>query len=103
MRITIRMPNSSDVLRQNVVLSALEERTSRPIDALFIDSYDYDPDRVDVSGTVKGVGPKTWEKWSTVAKVALRRLEKKQQYDKDIWEAQGGVPSKWSNAPDISK
>jgi hypothetical protein len=101
MNITIRMPNPTPA-RKAAVMTALESRTGRTINATIVESPDYDPDRIDVSGTVKGVGPKTWEKWTVIARVAIRRLEKREQYAKDLWEAQRGIPCRYSNAPDIT-
>ena len=74
MNIIIRMPNPTTA-RKAAVMAALESRTGRTINATVIESPDYDPDRIDVSGTVKGVGPKTWEKWTVIARVALKIQE----------------------------
>jgi len=74
MEITIQMPKPITLAKKAAAMSVLERQTSRTIKATIVESPDYDPYRVDVRGTVKGVGPKTWEKWTTSVRVALSHV-----------------------------
>lgn len=74
MVITIQIPHPITLDRIEKARKAVEHCTSRPFGALIVEPPDYDPDRVDVRGTVKGVGPKTWQKWTVAVKTALQKV-----------------------------
>jgi hypothetical protein len=81
MRIVIQMPRHDDKERQAAAMDALTRRTKRTLEARFTESPDYDPERVDVFGfdrDTKGVGFKTWIRWTHQVRVALVRLEARQ-------------------------
>ena len=71
MEITIQLPLPHNTARKAAALMAIESHTNRTIKANIVAPPAYDPERVDVRGTVKGVGTRTWEKWTVAVKVAI--------------------------------
>ena len=71
MEITIQLPLPHSIERVTAAIQAIENHTNRPFRAQIVESPEYDQNRVDVRGTVKGIGPKTWEKWTIAVYVAI--------------------------------
>ena len=73
MEITIQMPMPHDTARKFAAMQAIESHTGRTIKANFVEPPAYDPSRIDVSGTVKGAGHRTWERLTVAVVIALKQ------------------------------
>lgn len=72
MEITIQLPLPHSTARKAAAIQAIDSHTNRTIQANIVAPPDYDHERVDVRGTVKGVGARTWEKWTVAVKMAIK-------------------------------
>lgn len=71
MEITIQLPLPHSVERIAAAMQAIEKHTNRTFRAQIVEPPEYDRNRVDVRGAVKGIGSKTWEKWTIAVYVAI--------------------------------
>lgn len=74
MEITIQMPLPHSTARIAAAMTAIEKHTYRTFRACIVEPPEYDPNRIDVRGTVKGIGAKTWEKWTMAVIIALKKI-----------------------------
>lgn len=75
MIIEVVMPLPHSVERLSIAVRAIERHTNRPFLAKFAECSEYCPNQISVFGIEKGVGQKTWEKWTTAVRVAIKNIE----------------------------
>lgn len=70
----VQLPLPHSIERVAATISAIESHTNKMFQCEFVAPNVGDDDLISVYGNVKGIGYKTWEKFSIAVEVALRNL-----------------------------